>query len=221
MAAAARSRTSGRPDTYAQSGFYVSDTRTPGHVCRLSNEHHIRIEIGSTGSRTGSCSRRRPRRKSAKAPTPSSLEIRNSRNILVANYHGYRVTRTEKPAPAAVRLDHVAGIRFRNVHVNAESGLAALRRARLRARILRASKFPYENAIQSTSRTTSQVREREFAVLDVPADPAPAPARGTGVEKLADGFWSISGGAVGPDGTLYFVDRKFNRIYGWSRRAKA
>jgi sugar lactone lactonase YvrE len=36
------------------------------------------------------------------------------------------------------------------------------------------------------------------------------------VTKLADGFWSISGGAVGPDGTLWFVERRFHRIHGWS-----
>ena len=53
-----------------------------------------------------------------------SLEIRDSRNVLVANYHGYRVTRSLKPAPAAVRLYNSEGIRSRNVHVNAKAGLA-------------------------------------------------------------------------------------------------
>ena len=33
------------PNTYAQAGFYVSDTKTPGHVYQLSNEHHVRTEI--------------------------------------------------------------------------------------------------------------------------------------------------------------------------------
>ena len=33
------------PDTFAQAGFYVSDTQTPGHVYELSNEHHVRTEI--------------------------------------------------------------------------------------------------------------------------------------------------------------------------------
>jgi sugar lactone lactonase YvrE len=33
------------PNTYAQAGFYVSNTRTPGHVYQLSNEHHVRVEI--------------------------------------------------------------------------------------------------------------------------------------------------------------------------------
>ena len=69
-----------------------------------------------------------------------------------------------------------------------------------------------------------EVREREFAVLDVPAKPvAPAPERtsavlapGSRVEKLEDGFFSISGAVVAPSGKLYFVDHHQQRIYGWS-----
>ena len=33
------------PNTFAQSGFLVSNTKTPGHVYELSNEHHVRNEI--------------------------------------------------------------------------------------------------------------------------------------------------------------------------------
>jgi sugar lactone lactonase YvrE len=37
------------------------------------------------------------------------------------------------------------------------------------------------------------------------------------VEKLEDGFFSISGAAVDAKGKLFFVDRHEQRIYGWSR----
>jgi len=37
------------------------------------------------------------------------------------------------------------------------------------------------------------------------------------VEKLEDGFYSISGAAVDGRGKLYFVDKHQQRIYGWSR----
>jgi hypothetical protein len=36
------------------------------------------------------------------------------------------------------------------------------------------------------------------------------------VEKLEDGFFSISGAAVDKAGKLYFVDHHQQRIYGWS-----
>jgi hypothetical protein len=68
------------------------------------------------------------------------------------------------------------------------------------------------------------VREREFATLDIPAAPAPVqpsiyPAGAT-LEKLADGFYSISGAASAPDGTLYFVDHRKQLVYGWSAARK-
>ena len=40
---------------------------------------------------------------------------------------------------------------------------------------------------------------------------------GAKVQKLEDGFFSISGAAVDAAGKLYFVDHHEQRIYGWSR----
>jgi sugar lactone lactonase YvrE len=42
-------------------------------------------------------------------------------------------------------------------------------------------------------------------------------APGARVEKLEDGFFSISGAAVDRNGKLYFVDHHQQCIYGWSR----
>ena len=83
------------------------------------------------------------------------------------------------------------------------------------APICAASKFPAENAIRDLTHHID-TREREFAVLDYPAAP-PTPAMAGKVEKLEDGFYSISGGAVDANGKLYFVDKHQQRIYGWSR----
>jgi hypothetical protein len=151
----------------------------------------------------------------------TALEIRDSRNILVANFHGYRVSRTRQAAPAAVKLYNSRDIRFRNVHVNAESGVGTCDENGCTT-FTRNNKFPYENAIQDLTHGL-EVREREFAVLDVPADPAPVKAatfRGARVEKLADTFHGIGGGAVDGAGTLYFADRRNQRIYSWSAERK-
>jgi sugar lactone lactonase YvrE len=117
----------------------------------------------------------------------------------------------------AVRLFNSSNIRFRNVHVNGESGCSFCD-AEGCDTFLRLTKFPYENAIRDmTSRL--EVREREFAVLDIPAaPPAPVPAASAGVKKLEDGFFSIAGGAVDSAGKLYFVDTHQQRIYGWSAK---
>ncbi|MDH7639146.1 glycosyl hydrolase family 28-related protein [Sphingomonas oryzagri] len=208
------------PDTQAQNGLYVSNTKTPGHVYEFSNEHHVRNEIVLDGVENWELLAPQTEQEVGEGGDAVSLEVRNSRNILIANYHAYRVTRNFKPAPTAVKLYNSADIRFRNVHVNAESGYATCD-ANGCGTYLRASKFPFEDAITDVTHKLA-VREHEFAVLDVPADPvAPTPATfpaGAKVEKLEDGFWSISGAAVAADGTLYFVDHRFQRIYSWTEK---
>jgi hypothetical protein len=210
------------PSTYAQAGLYVSDTDTPGHVYQLSSEHHVRTEIALNRVAHWEFLAPQTEEEAGESQDTVSLEIRDSHDILLANYHAYRVTRTIKPAESAVKLYNSADIRFRNVHVNAESGIGMCDEEGC-ATYLRASKFPYADAIQDMTHGLS-VREREFATLDVPADPAavtPAifPAAAA-LEKLADGFYSISGAAAAPDGTLYFVDHHQQRIYGWSDARK-
>jgi sugar lactone lactonase YvrE len=205
------------PNTFAQAGFYISNTRTPGHIYEVSVEHHARNEFVLDHVENWEFLAPQTEQEVGDGPNAVSLEIRNSRNLLFANYHGYRVTRSYHPARSAVKLFNSGEIRFRNVHVNAESGYAACDDEGC-GTFLRASKYPFDNAIEDVSRG-QVVREREFALLDIgaPDRPAAAPAASLApVEKLADGFWSISGAAVDAQGALYFIDRHFQRIHRWS-----
>ncbi|HEX4178365.1 MAG TPA: SMP-30/gluconolactonase/LRE family protein, partial [Rhizomicrobium sp.] len=118
------------------------------------------------------------------------------------------------PIDTAARIIRSGDIHFRNVHVNAESGLGTCDTNGC-ATYLRASKFPAENAIRDLTHHID-TREREFAVLDYPSAPS-TPAVSGKAEKLEDGFYSISGGAVDTHGKLYFVDKHQQRIYGWSQ----
>jgi hypothetical protein len=213
------------PNTFASAGFYVSDTKTPGHVYELSAEHHLFNEIKLDHVENWDFNAPQTEEEAATSPEAVSLEIAWSRNITFANYHGYRVTRSHAPFPAAVRLYNSSDIHFRNVHVNAESGYGICDENGC-GTFLRVSRFPYENAIQDITHHL-EVRDREFAVLDVPAHPA-APstgdasavlAPGATVEKLEGNFSSISGPAVDSSGTLFFVDRHQQRIFSWSHDA--
>ncbi|HUD56205.1 MAG TPA: glycosyl hydrolase family 28-related protein [Terracidiphilus sp.] len=210
------------PNTFAQAGFVVSNTTTPGHVYELSTEHHVRNEIKFDHVENWDVNAPQTEEEAGESPESLSLEFDWSKNITIANYHGYRVTRTRAQFPAAVRLYNSSDIRFRNVHVNAESGYGICDENGC-GTFLRVSKFPYENAIEDVTHHL-EVRERDFAVLDVPERPVP-PAMpdvsvvlspGAKVEKLEDGFFSISGAAVDATGKLYFVDHHQQRIYGWS-----
>lgn len=208
------------PNTLASAGFYVSDTKTPGHVYQLSAEHHYRAEIVLKNVENWEFLAPQTEQEVQDGVNAVSTEFHNSRNILFANYHGYRVTRSIKPMDAAVKLYNSGDIRFRNVHVNAESGFASCD-AKGCGTFTRVSKFPFENAIKDMTRQ-QEVREREFARLDLPAAPTVAATQSgvpvsPGVEKLADGFYSIAGGAVDANGKLFFIDRFFQRIHGWSK----
>jgi hypothetical protein len=204
-------------DTYAQAGMYVSDTTTPGKVYELSDEHHVRVEFKLDGVQNWDFYAPQTEEESGEGPRTHSLVIANSRNITIANYHAYRVTRTWRSVNAAALIYNSSDIHFRNMHVNAESGMGTCDENGC-ATFLRANKFPFENAIIDKTHHI-QVREREFAVLDIPASPPTPTASNMGhpVKLLEDGFFSISGGAVDAHGKLYFVDHFKQRIYGWSQ----
>jgi hypothetical protein len=210
------------PNTLAQAGFYISDTKTPGHVYETSVEHHLFNEIKLDRVENWDFNAPQTEEEAQTSPEAVSFEINASRNITIANYHAYRVTRSHAPAPAAVRISNSTGIHFRNFHSKADSGYGICDENGC-GTVLRVSKFPYENAILDVTRHR-EVREREFAVFDFPpAAAASAPATATTVvegapERLEGGFYTISGAAAGPDGTLYFVDRHQHRIFSWSKR---
>jgi sugar lactone lactonase YvrE len=212
------------PNTFAQAGFVVSNTKTAGHVYELSNEHHVRNEIIFDHVENWEIDAPQTEEEAGESTEALSLEIDNSRNLTFANYHAYRVTRSRAPFPSAVRIYNSSEIHFRNVHVNSESGYPICDNNGC-GTFLRASKFPYENAIQDVTHHL-EVREREFAVLDIPGNPLqPAPPDASAilapratVKKLEDGFFSISGAAVDAKGKLYFVDRHNQRIYSWAQK---
>jgi len=212
------------PNTFAQSGFLVSNTKTPGHVYELSTEHHVRNEIKFDHVENWDINSPQTEEEAGESPEALSLEIDHCRNLTIANYHGYRVTRSRAPFPSAVRVYASSGIHFRNVHVNAESGYGICD-ANGCGTFLRLSKFPYENAIEDVTHHL-EVREREFAWLDISEDsqrPVEADASavleaGSKVRVLEKGFFSISGAASDAEGKLYFADHHNQRIYGWSER---
>jgi sugar lactone lactonase YvrE len=193
------------PSTFAQAGMYISDTDTPGHVYELSSEHHVRNEVKLLRVKNWEIDALQTEEERGESAFALPLSIVQSSNITIANYHGYRVVSSYQPFPSAIAVSDSSGIRFRNVHVNSNS------------------KVPFDNSIIDATHRI-QVRAEEFASLNLPGEPAPpAPdhpasilAAGSHLEKLASGFFNISGAAVDPSGRLYFVDAYRQRIYRWS-----
>jgi hypothetical protein len=102
--------------------------------------------------------------------------------------------------------------------VNAESGFACDENGC--DTYLRASKYPFENTLQDLTHK-QEVREHEFACWISARRRRPPRRRAAPstqkVDKLEGDFYSIAGAAVDAKGKLYFVDRRFNRIYSWSK----
>lgn len=204
------------PSTFAQSGLCISDTKTPGRVIMVSAEHHVRTEAKLDQVENWELYALQTEGERWESEAASALEISRSKNILIANFHGYRVTRSQRPFPYAIRIEDSSDIRFRNVHVDANSSAGWCPPQGECKQIVRASKFSYSACIWDP-RLKEEVRDREFAYLNYTGVKArPAAAQAAKVEKLAGGFYHLGGGTVDAAGRLYFVDAKWHRIYRWS-----
>ena len=215
------------PDTFAQAGLYISNTATPGRVYELSSEHHVRNEIKLDRVANWELDALQTEEESGESAFALSLSIEQSKNITIANYHGYRVVRSYQPFPDAIRISDSRGIRFRNVHVDSNSAIAQCDASGACRQYVRSSKVSYDNAIVDQS-LHAEVRDREFAWFDIAAAPAATQVHtasrmlepGSRIEKLADGFFNASGAAVDGSGQLYFVDAHWQRIYKWEPATK-
>jgi sugar lactone lactonase YvrE len=193
------------PSTFAQAGLLVSNTTTSGFVYELSSEHHVRNEIQLDRVENWELDALQTEEERGESGFALPLEITRSRNITIANYHGYRVISSNQPFPAAAQVSESSGIRFRNVHVDSNS------------------KVSFDNSVVDSTHHT-EVRAREFSSLDIPGKPsANQPSKASKLlepnaqlKQLATGFFNISGAAVDAAGTLYFVDAHWQRIYRWS-----
>jgi len=186
------------PSTFAQAGLYISNTATPGRVYELSSEHHVANEVKLDQVENWELDAIQTEEERGESGFALPLEISRSANITIANYHGYRVVSSYQPFPYAIKLSQSHDIRFRNVHVDSDS------------------KAGFDNSVFDAT-NHAEVRAYEFATLNVPEHYSrQEPSQPQPLERLATGFFNISGAAVDPEGRLYFVDAHWHRIYRWS-----
>jgi hypothetical protein len=193
------------PSTFAQAGLYISNTSTEGRIYELSSEHHVRNEVILDHASNWQIYALQTEEERGEGGFALPLDIRDSSNITLANLHMYRVVSAYQPFPYAVAVTNSRNIRFRNVHCYSDS------------------KVSFDSTVYDQTHNT-EIRQREFAWLTIsggapevhPKQPSPVLAEGAKVEKVASGFFNISGGAVDSSGNVYFVDAKWQTIYRWS-----
>jgi Pectate lyase superfamily protein/SMP-30/Gluconolactonase/LRE-like region len=192
------------PSTFAQAGLYISNTSTEGRIYQLSSEHHVRNEVILDHVSNWQIYALQAEEERGESGFALPLDIRDSSNITLANLHIYRVVSSYQPFPHAVVVSNSSNIRFRNLHCYSDS------------------KVSFDSAIYDQDNKL-EIREREFAGLTISGRAphihshlSPIHAEGAKVQKVASGFFNISGGAVDSSGNLYFVDAQRQTIYRWS-----
>jgi hypothetical protein len=197
------------PSTFAQAGMVVSDTETKGCAYQISSEHHVRHELQVRRAAHWGFYALQTEEERGESGFALPIEIESSHDITVANFHSYRVISSYQPFPWAVKVANSQDIHFRNFHCDSNS------------------KASFDDAVYDQTHQV-ELREHEFASLDLSGQPpptrvaatSPVVARGAQVEKLAGGFFNISGGAAGPQGDFYFVDAHWQRIYRWDATSR-
>lgn len=193
------------PSTFAQAGVYISNTSTAGRIYELSSEHHVRNEIIVDHASNWQIYALQTEEERGEGGFAQPLDIRNSSDITFANLHMYRVVSSYQPFKNAITVTNSRNVRFRNLHCYSDS------------------KVSFDNAIYDQTHNI-EIRQREFSWLTISGDapllhsphPSPVLAEGAKIEKIAGGFFNISGGAVDSLGNIYFVDAKWQTIYSWS-----
>ncbi len=197
------------PSTFAQAGLYISNTSTSGRIYELSSEHHVRNEVVLRHASNWQIYALQTEEERGESGFALPLEIDQSSNIIVVNLHMYRVVSSYQPFPYAIKISNSKDIRLRNVHCYGDN------------------KVSFDNAVSDDSQKI-EVRQREFAWMNVSGKAAAPPKRrvssvlapGAKVERVATGFFNISGGAAGPNGDFYFIDPKWQTIYRWSAASR-
>jgi pectate lyase-like protein/SMP-30/gluconolaconase/LRE-like protein len=197
------------PSTFAQAGFLISNTSTEGRVYQLSSEHHVRNEVMLDHASNWQIYALQTEEERGESGFALPLDIRDSSNITFVNLHVYRVVSSYQPFPQAITVSNSTNIRFRNLHCYGDN------------------KVSFDNSVLDQTHNV-EIRQREFAWLTISgrtpqkraAKASPILAERARIERLAGGFFNISGGAVDSSGNIYFVDAQRQTIYRWSARTR-
>ncbi|MEI8343100.1 MAG: glycosyl hydrolase family 28-related protein, partial [Verrucomicrobiota bacterium] len=192
------------PNSFAQAGIYLSETKTEGRMYAISVEHHVRNEVKLKNVSNWQFFAMQTEEERGEGPRALPVSIENCSNLLFANLYLYRVG-SDFPFPCGVKITASQDIVFRGVHAYSPG------------------KTTFDSTILDAT-NNREVRSREIAWLTVPGKSADSPSiaasavleDGAKVQKCAGGFDFIDGAAVDANGNVYFVDGPVHRIYRWS-----
>ena len=187
-------------DTYAASGLYVSDTKTPGRIYAMSLEHHVRTEARFSNVENWKIYAFQFEEEGKEGPDCHMAEMAGCKNIELINVWMYRVIRAFLPKEIGYRMWDCENITFRNMHNYTQ--------------VLPVIEFPIYDMNKRLpiyswdfARLTITGQEKGLRpALDAVGNPV----------RLATGFELASGAVADSKGNVYFCENRLKKIYKWS-----
>ena len=186
--------------TYATSGLYVSNTKTPGRIYAMSLEHHVRNEATFRNVENWKAYAFQLEEESREGTECQPVEMIDCRNITFANLYMFRVIRINEPYHNSVRLWNCKDISFLNMHNYAQT------------------KYTSDIPVYDINKDI-EVRPWELQKLTVTGnEPRRIPLADTpgAMNQLASGFEFTEGIARDSKGNIFFCENRTRRIYKWS-----
>jgi hypothetical protein len=185
--------------TYAATGFYLSNTSTPGRVYAMSLEHHVRSEARLENVSNWKLYAYQFEEEGREGKDCKMMEVSNCKNLMFVNLWMYRVIRAFTPQEYGIRLWDCENIQFRNLHNYTQ--------------ILPVIEIPVYDVNKKLP-----VYDWDFARLDVSGKETSKRIldnRPGAINKLAEGFEFAAGITADSKGNVYFGENRLKKIYKW------
>ena len=182
--------------TYAASGLYISETKTPGRIYAMSLEHHVRTEARFHNVANWKIYAFQFEEEGREGPDCYMAEMSNCQNIEMVNVWMYRVIRAFMPKRIGFRIWDCKNITFRNMH-NYTQILPVIDDMNKKLPV-----YSWDFARLTVSGSEKSLRP-SCTVMDKPV-------------KLATGFELASGATTDSKGNIYFCENRLKKIYRWS-----
>jgi len=185
-------------NTYASSGLYVSDTKTPSRMYAISLEHHVRFESRWKDVENFKVYAMQYEEESREGRDAVSMTMDNCRNILFANLWFYRVVRVMTPRDYGTLVSNCENIEFRNVkawtQIMSETAATAYDMNK------NISIYPLAFAYGRIAGSEANLR---------PAGALFEPVR------IGKGYQFATGATTDSRGNVYFCEGALKKIYKW------
>lgn len=182
--------------TYACAGFYADGTSTRGRIYCMSLEHHVRNEAKFKNVSNWKVYAFQTEEEVAESQMCQPLELQNCHDMTFATYYSFRVIWLPNPWPQAIRLYDCSDIEWINLsnYTQVKYTLTDEMVDVNTGKIVRPWQIAY----------FMQGPAPEHKMPELPMDQP---------VKLFGGFEFTDAACVGPDGSFYFADSRWYRIF--------